>query len=385
MGEPLRLGIAGFGNAGSAVWHDLKSMTDVVLSAAADLRGDAFEPLRQNNRAVRTFGSVEEMCAWRGVDAIWIATPNEFHAAHAIAAAQNGKHLVCEKPMALSLAECDRMIEAAEKNRVRLLMHSKASDPPVAKMGEVVASGRLGRVIQISTWNYKGWLRSPRLPSEVDSARGGGVVYRQGPHQVDIVRWIGGGMVRSVRARTGKWHPRLDTEGNFSAFLEFDDGTPACLVFNGYGFFDITEWTWGIGEGGTEVSRRPRPGSSAGGPVDEAQRYSGLNRSERARRQGARKQPFYGLTLVSCEKGDMRQSPEGLYLYTEEGREEVACPPYLGRGAELLELYEAVTRDRPVFTDGRWGMATLEVILAILESSRQGREIFLSHQVPSRL
>ena len=378
----LRLGIAGLGNAGHAVLRDLKHTPAVALAAVADVRKDALESFREKTDA-ETFDSVEAMCQSRNIDAVWIATPNEFHAEHAIAAAVNGKHIVCEKPMALSLQECDRMNAAAAESGVKLLMHSKAGDPPVVKMREVVASGRLGRLIQINSWNYKGWLKTARLPSEVDTSKGGGVVYRQGAHQIDIVRCIGGGTVKSVRAITGNWHPSFETEGNYTAFLEFEDGTPATLVFNGYGGFDITELTWGIGEGGYIASKKLASESAPPGPVDVSTKYAAPVRAEMGGREGDRKQPFFGLTLVSCERGDMRQSPDGLFLYTHGGREELDCPPFLDRGGELLKLYGAVVRNQHVFTDGKWGQATLEVALAILQSSKEKRAISLSYQVSS--
>lgn len=384
MSKTLRLGIAGLGNAGQAVIRDMRGVSGVALVAVADVRNEALDAFHAKNPAAKTFDAVESMCVSGEVDAVWIATPNEFHAAHAVAAAANGKHVVCEKPMAVSLDECDRMIEAAAKNKTKLLMHSKAGDPPVVKMREVVASGRLGRAIQINSWNYKGWLKNARLPSEVDTSKGGGVVYRQGAHQVDIVRAIAGGLVKSVRATTGKWHPRYDTEGNYTALMEFEDGTPATLVFNGYGGFDIGELTWGISESGYVSSEYSAKQSEAAGPVSASDKYSGPTRSEKRRREGARKQPFFGLTLVSCEKGDIRQSPDGLYLYADNGREEIPCPPFLDRAGDLLKLYEAATQNRPVFTDGKWGKATLEVVLAILQSSNERREIALAHQVACR-
>jgi phthalate 4,5-cis-dihydrodiol dehydrogenase len=208
-------------------------------------------------------------------------------------------------------------------------------------------------------------------------------VYRQGAHQIDIVRCIGGGLVKSVRAITGKFHPSFDTEGNYTAFLEFEDGTPATLVFNGYGGFDITELTWGIGEGGYGSSRRSASESTPVRAVDASIKYAQPARAETRRREGERKQPFFGLTLVSCEKGDLRQSPDGLYLYTHEGCKELSCPPFLDRAGELLKLHEAVVGNRPVFTNGKWGEATLEVVLAVLQSSKEGRTISLSHQVRS--
>ena len=81
--------------------------------------------------------------------------------------------------------------------------------------------------------------------------------------------------------------------------------------------------------------------------------------------------PFAGLTIVSCEHGVMRQSPEGLYLYTDDGREEISIPPHQGRAAELIELRDALAEDRGVFPNGEWGKATLEICLADSLSARE--------------
>jgi phthalate 4,5-cis-dihydrodiol dehydrogenase len=380
MSEPLRLGVAGLGNAGQAVLRDVGAAPGVVLAAVADLRSAALESCRSKFPDLKIYGSVDAMCQSDHVDAVWVATPNEFHAEHAISAAIHGKHVICEKPMALSLEQCDRMNRAVQESGIHFQMHSKAVDPPILRMREIIAGGSLGRPIQISSWNYKSWLNYPRLPAELDTSKGGGIVFRQGAHQIDIVRCLGGGMVKSVRAITGKWHPRFDTEGNYSAFLEFADGTPASLVFNGYGGFDMTELTWGIGEGGYPSSERKEAASEA--PVSASAKYAEPSRAERRKREGARKQPFFGLTVVSCEKGDMRQSPDGLYLYTDQGRGEVLCAPFVDRAGELMKLYDAVRQHRPGFNDGHWGKASLEVLLAILRSSEERREIILDHQVP---
>lgn len=190
----LRVGIAGLGGAARQVLPSFKHVPGVELAAVADIRPQALEEFRP--LGVKTFNSCEEMCDGSDVDAVWIATPNHLHMEHCIRAANNGKHVICEKPMALSLEQADAMINAVERNRVKYVQgHSKIYDPPVRKMREVVASGQLGRLIQIATWNYRNWLNQPRLETEVDSLTGGGVAYRQGPHQSDVVRCIGGGMV----------------------------------------------------------------------------------------------------------------------------------------------------------------------------------------------
>ena len=86
--------------------------------------------------------------------------------------------------------------------------------------------------------------------------------------------------------------------------------------------------------------------------------------------------------MASCERGDIRQSPDGLYVYDEKGRNEVIMETRnRGRG-ELSELRDALAEDRPTFPDARWGMASLEVILAVRQSSAERSEVTLAHQVP---
>ena len=90
------------------------------------------------------------------------------------------------------------------------------------------------------------------------------------------------------------------------------------------------------------------------------------------------------MTLVSCERGALRQSADGIYIYDEQGRSEVACPQWDGPlKVELEDYFHAISENQPVLHDGRWGKATLEVCLAMLQSSQQQQEQRLYHQVPS--
>lgn len=401
MARTLRFGIAGIGNEGRGIVPYLQNTENIELTAAADVRGDALDVFREDHPAVQTFTSVAGMCQSGAVDAIWIATPNPFHAEHAIAAAEAGVHVVLEKPMTISLEEAHQVVDAVERSGTRLMLHSHASDPPIAKMREIIASGQLGRLIGISSLQYKGWLNSPRLAFELDTSLGGGVVFRQGPHQIEVTRRLGGGMVKSVRAYTGHWHPTFQTEGNYTALLEFADGTPASMVLHGYGFFNVTDLTWNIGEGGTASSGQYKPRVRRTEPIDPQTFYAGARRldrvggpdsrsgtriphsAEQLEAQPGRRQPIYGLTIVSCEHGEMRQSPDGVYVYTDDGCEEIVCEPYQDKACELRAVYEAVTQDRPIFPDARWGRATVEVILAILESGRTHRDVELKYQVPA--
>lgn len=358
-------------------------MPGMRLAAAADIRPDALAGFEQRYGG-KCFASVAELCASGTIDAVWIATPNTCHADHTVTAAEHGLHVIVEKPMAVTLAEADRMIAAAARHKVKLVQgHSKIYGSAIRKMREIVASGELGEVIQITSLNFNDWLQRPRLASEVDTRIGGGVCFRQGPHQVDIVRYLAGGLAQSVRAVTGRADKHFATEGDYTALLSFANGARATLAFNGYGFFDSAELTWGIGEGGKRLgdpARALRPERLAG-PVDAQTKYANPRTSEeRAVRERA-EQSFFGLTIVACERGVIRQSPQGLYVYTQDGRAEIACTPDEGRSAELTELAAAVAQDRPAFPDGRWGKATLEVCIAMLQSSSEDREIALAHQI----
>ena len=400
MDQILRMGMAGIGVSSTHILPSMSKLPYIKITAAADIRKNALENFRMEFNA-KTFDSVEAMCKSSDVDFIYVATPNEFHADHVITAARYRKHIIVEKPMAQSLKESEAMNAAAERYGVKLLCgHTKAFEPSIRKIREIVSSGELGRLCMIHTWNYNECMYRPRMKHELATTRG--VVLNQGPHQVDVIRLIGGGMVRSVRAMTGIWDASRPHEGSYVCYLEFDDGVPATLVYSGYGFFDTAELFWWVGEGGgprdPDSNLRTRKNiKNIGDPekeelLKEQMRYGGAKAGEwlggEGRRNSSGKRdkhhPFFGLTLVTCEKGDIRQSRDGLLIYGEDEKREITVPlGRSGRESEVEELYQAVVNNRPVYHDGRWGQATLEVCLVILESAKERREISLSHQMPS--
>ena len=126
---------------------------------------------------------------------------------------------------------------------------------------QLIAGGAFGAVRMIHALNYTDFIRRPRRPEELDTAQGGGAVFNQAAHQVDIVRLLGGGRVTSVRAATGAWDAARPTEGAYSALLTFEDGAFASLTYGGYGHFDSDEFQGWIGEMGqakTPYARKPQ-------------------------------------------------------------------------------------------------------------------------------
>ena len=365
------------------------ALSDVVsISAVADVRADALEEFRAKRPGVATFDSVEAMCASPDIEAVWISTPNQYHAVNAICAADNGKHVICEKPMAISVAECDSIVAAVERNNVKYVQgHSKAYHEPLAIMRRVIDDGTIGRPTQVTTMNHNDWLLRPSGPNERDTALGTGPLFRQGPHQVDIVRYLCASNVRSVRAVTGRHESAFPkTESNFTALLTFESGAVATLTFNAQGFFDASELTWGIGESGYRMlnadSVHPRERRTNALDIDAKQSF--LQRGDPYGRgwQGGedraviRRQPFFGITLVNCERGVMRQSPDGIFVYDAAGRRELPCPGSASRGsAEINALIRALEGRGEPLLDAHWGRETLRVCVAMLESSEMQREI----------
>jgi phthalate 4,5-cis-dihydrodiol dehydrogenase len=388
----MKVGIAGLGVGAKGVIRAMENAPFLQITAAADVRPRALEAFQQRYGG-RTYDSVAGLARDPEVEVIWISTPNRYHCEHTVTAADNGKHVVVEKPMAISLAEAEQMVEAAERNHIKLLCgHTASLMAGFRAMRRVISSGRLGRVQAINCWSYVDWIFRPRMPEELDMSHGGGTPFRQGPHQFDVVRLMGGGMVRSVRGSVREWMPFRSSPGYYAAYLEFDDGTPATVIKNGYGYFETHELVpWaaptGPGRGSAPLRKALRAGrSTEEAEAKEASRFGGGNEEQAAGGGGNRTgyQPDAGIVIVSCEKGDIRQAPGGLYVYDDDGMHEEAVEGLRDeRMAELDEMYNAILEERPVNHDGRWGMATLEVILGLLQSSKEGKEIRMSHQVPA--
>ena len=393
----LRLGIAGIGIAAEQVLPNIGSIADTVrLTAVADIRPEALRAFGTAHPGVQLFDSVDALCKCDDVDVVWISTPNEFHAQHAVHAANNGKHVVCEKPMATTVAECNEIVAAVEANGVKYVQgHSKIYYAALRRMRELIKGGTLGRVTQINTWNFNDWLIRPRTEAEQRTDLGTGPVFRQGPHQVDIVRYLAGSPVTSVHALTARREAGSpDTESDYTALLTFESGTASTMVFNAQGYFDIAELTWGLGESGYRMlnadSVRP---AERRAPMSAEEKFRfqlegdpyGRGQGGLEDRRSLRRQPFFGLTIVQCERGAVRQSPDGIFVYDGDGRREIACGTGYQRGAaELMELADSLAEGRAPYLDAAWGRATLEVCVAIIESAAARREIELKYQVPAQ-
>ena len=373
--------------AGAVMLRAATAHPGVELVAAAE-PNEATRGAFARDFAAPAYPLLQDLCDDPRVEAVYVATPHQFHRAHAVALAQAGKHIILEKPMALTLADCDVIVDAVERAGVHLIVgHTHAFDPAVRAMARVVAGGELGPLGMIAAWNYTNFLYRPRRPEELDTAQGGGILFNQLPHQIDIVRTIGGGRLRSVRAQATALDPQRPTEGSAMAFLQFEDGAAASLVYGGYDFFDSDELHGWISERGAD-----KPADQQGA----ARRALAARTADESRLRVERyaygspagpppsHQPHFGIIVVTCAGGEMRASADGLFIYDRSGKREVALPASAampGRSEVLDDMIAAIRAGRKPQHDGRWGRANVEVTLAILQSARERREIALAHQV----
>lgn len=394
----MRVGVAGLGSGGSNALRTNPGVSrhpNVQLVAGADIREEGRKAFTARF-GLPAYASVEEMCASPEIDAVYILTPNAVHAEHSIIAAEHGKQVIADKPMALSMAECDAMIAAAERNGVRLMVaHSQSLDIAILKMVEIIQSGELGRPTMIASTYYSEWLYRPRSEEELDPRTlEGSLTLRQGWVQLDMLRMLGGGMLRSVRGTTVIADPQRPVDGAYTAFFEFEDGMPATALFDAYGHFDSSELTFGLGLYGRPRTKETNLGAhrQIASFTKREEEYAfknngrvGGNRAPTKLDPPVDKHQFFGLTIVSCERGAIRQTPDGLMIYGRDDWREVPLRPRVYTEIELDIMYRAWANDEPLPThDGHWGKATTEACFGLLQSAQEHREIPLIHQVPMK-
>lgn len=393
MTDPLRLGIIGLGRAFSLMLPTFLNDQRLRLVAASDPRPEA------RARFVKDFGGtacedVQSVVADPNVEAVYIASPHQFHAEHTRLAAAHGKHVLVEKPMALSLDECDAMIAACDAARVSLIIgHCHSFDTPYLRTRELICSGEFGMVQMIHALNYTDYLYRPRRPEELVTAEGGGAVFSQAAHQVDIARMLAGERPVRLRAALGRWDCSRFTEGAYSALLWFESGAYASLSYNGYGHFDSDEWMQWTGEMGNrknpdDFGQARRKLATIATPEEEARLKaagtyggSGFRLPPRDGAAHPAAHQHFGAIIVSCEHADLRPMADGIWIYGDRVKEFRPLPAPMAPRLEVIdELYMAVREERRPLHGGRWAKATLEICLAMLTSDRVGEDVPLQYQ-----
>jgi predicted dehydrogenase len=176
----------------------------------------------------RSHGSYEELLADPEIDAVYIPLPNHLHLAWTIAAAEAGKHVMCEKPLAMTAADAQRMVDACSKSGVVLAeAFMYRLHPSWVAVRELVASGRIGRLSTVQSWfSYYN-----DDPSNIRNIRevGGGALYDVGCYNVNLSRMLIGAEPTSVKASVVR-DAQLGVDVLTSAILEFEGGRVATFT-----------------------------------------------------------------------------------------------------------------------------------------------------------
>ncbi|MCX5660148.1 MAG: Gfo/Idh/MocA family oxidoreductase [Planctomycetota bacterium] len=182
----IKVGVVGYGGAFNMGKHHLESMKAAGMTPKAVCEVDParLEVAGKDYPGIETYSKVEEMLAKSSVDLIVLITPHNTHAPLAIAALNAGKHVVCEKPFAITTAECDAMIAAAEKSGVMLsTFHNRHWDGCVLNAVKQLEAGTIGEIFRIEVgmggYGKPGdWWRSSKSIS-------GGILYDWGVHLLE--------------------------------------------------------------------------------------------------------------------------------------------------------------------------------------------------------
>jgi myo-inositol 2-dehydrogenase/D-chiro-inositol 1-dehydrogenase/scyllo-inositol 2-dehydrogenase (NAD+) len=287
---------------------------------------------------VPCFTDFQDLLAHSEAQAVVIMTPHVTHHDVAVAAARAGRHVFCEKAMAINVAECHAMIAAAAANGVKLMVgHKRRLRPAFATMSQVLRSGVLGNVQILTVTGYHdrelhGWWAQR---SEV-----GGLMFWAGVHDVDTLRFLCG-EVESVYALAGpKTHTNSDYTDSVSAILHFRSGAVGSIQVSPY--YPLREY-----------------------------------------------RTSFGFEIV-CERGGMSDDPRNIavaYQPTGGERQEVVFPDYGFESAYLQEFGSFlgwILRDEAPLLTGQDGLRCVEILQAIELSMARGGVVRLPLPVDER-
>jgi 1,5-anhydro-D-fructose reductase (1,5-anhydro-D-mannitol-forming) len=230
----LRWGIIGAGEiAGRSMAPALNRAAATRLTAVYSRHLDKAQAFADRFQAERAYDSLDSMLADPGLDCVYIATPNSLHAEQTVLAARAGKHVLCEKPMAITMEEGELMIEVCARHRVKLgAVYQNRFHPAHFEARRRVASGALGEIQLASAQlcrgyardgHWRGWRVDPKMT-------GSGAIVAQAVHPIDLLRFLLGAEVAEVQAMTDEQPPARPVEEMVYSLLKFRNGTHATVI-----------------------------------------------------------------------------------------------------------------------------------------------------------
>lgn len=294
---------------------------------------------------VPAYSDYKEMLEKEKVDVVSVLTPSGMHCEIAIYAMNQGKHVIVEKPMDLRLSRADQMIEAADRNGVRLfVVKQNRFNSAVVKAREALDSGRFGKLV-LGTVRVR-WSRNQAYYNQ-ESWRGtwefdGGVLTNQASHHIDLLQWFFGD-VESVMSMTSTSLVNIEAEDTGLAILKFTNGALGVIEATTATRPDDLEGSLSIlGENGSVVI--------GGFAVNKINTWKFVDPTEEDKEIIEK----YG------------ENPPNVYGF--------------GHEAYLRHVFESLESGKNALVDGFAGKKSLEIINAIYESAVTGKKVFIHNQ-----
>jgi predicted dehydrogenase len=230
----LRWGLIGCGDiARKRIAPALRDLPSSEFIAVSRAQSDLAESFAKQFGAKRWFADWRDLMRDSEIDAVYVATPVHLHAAQTVAAAEAGKHVLCEKPMALNVAECDQMIAACRANNVKLgIAYYRHFYPVIARIRDVIEAGEIGvpAVVQLNAFewfnpapeNARSWLIRKELA-------GGGPMFDFGCHRIEVLTHIFG-PICDVKATLANVLFEREVEDTGAALFQFQGGAYGMLT-----------------------------------------------------------------------------------------------------------------------------------------------------------
>jgi UDP-N-acetyl-2-amino-2-deoxyglucuronate dehydrogenase len=335
---PVRVALVGCGRISRNHFEAIGHIDELQLVAVADTDVARAQAIG-SEQGVPAFASLDEMLAAVPSDLVVICTPSGLHPQHGIAAARAGRHVLTEKPMAISLAAADDLVQACDAAGVHLfVVKQNRLNPAIQLLRRAVDKGRFGRIYSANTTVR--WTR-PQEYYDAEPWRGtwefdGGAFMNQASHYVDLMQWLVG-PVESVMAKTATQARRIEAEDSGAALLKFRSGA--------LGVIEVTVLTYPRNLEGSITILGEKGSVKVGGTA--------VNRVD---------------TWLFAEYDDddklveaANTNPPNVYGFGHEGY--------------YRNVLKVLRGDARADTDGRAGRKSLELILGIYESAKTGREV----------
>ncbi len=235
--QPIRFGIIGMGNMGTAHAKNILKgkVNDLRITAVADILPEKLEWAKENLPWAKRYDSAEALMDSGEVDAVVICTPHYFHPPYVIMALEKNLHVVSEKPAGVYTKQVREMNEAAAKSdKVFAMMFNQRTNCVYRKIKEIVDSGEYGEIRRVN-WIITSWYRTQAYYNSGGwratwAGEGGGVLLNQSPHQLDLWQWLCG-MPSKIRAfcHNGKWHD-IEVEDDVTIYAEYPNGATGVFI-----------------------------------------------------------------------------------------------------------------------------------------------------------